>query len=353
LSVLILLAAFIGVACDSTTDPVASGTLSDPPATAATTDSAAATLDTATAGDSLAPAFATTSYTGVPFGPFGLWGSYTSVLWGPAPFTGSQSFVDASGIVTLINSARYKKQRLVLAMAGGASTNYTTYGKFDLAKWKKKMNTYNTSTIKNAVAAGVADGTILGNSLIDEPETVRWGGNITKPILDQMATYAKAMFPTLPMGVNHTTLYATWRTSERYYKVDYIYSPPLAWNTLQLGSSISAWRDKVLARASTDGVQIVWGLNPLGGGYRDNDNDGKWECPLTTTQGQGSYYPLCRMTANQLRDWGRTLIAATSGCLMLLWQYDKTYMSRTDNQQAFRDLAYTLGSKAKKSCRRP
>src|SRR6185312_10612651 len=122
------------------------------------------------------------NYTGVPFGPFGLWGSYTSVLWGPAPFTGSQSFVDASGIVTLISSARSKGQRIVLAMTGGASTNYTTSGRFDMTKWKNKMNTYNSSWIKNAVAAGVADGTVIGNSLIDEPETVRWGGNITKPM---------------------------------------------------------------------------------------------------------------------------------------------------------------------------
>jgi hypothetical protein len=59
------------------------------------------------------------------------------------------------------------------------------------------------------------------------------------------------------------------------------------------------------------------------------------------------------MTASMVREWGKTLIAATSGCTFVMWKYDGTYMGRTDNQQAFKDLAYILGSKPKKSCRRP
>jgi hypothetical protein len=350
--VLALLAALIGTACQDT-DPLATSAPSDPPAVAS--DSLTTTAD------SLAPAFATTSYSGIPFGPFGLWKSYTEVYWGPSPFTGAQNYVDAGGIVTLINSARSKRQRILLVMTGGLSTRYTTNGRFDLTKWKNKMNTFKTSTIKNAVAAGVADGTIIGNSLIDEPETKRWGWSggtnntsyITKATLDGMATYAKGIFPTLPMGVSHTTLYASWRTTQQYHVVDFVWSPPLSWNTVQAGSSVAAWRDKVLSRSRVDGVTVAWGLNPLDGGIRDGDNDGRWECPSTKTQGKGTYYPLCRMTASMVREWAKTLIAATPGCAFVIWKYDGGYMSRTDNQQAFRDVASILGSKAKKSCRRP
>ena len=53
-----------------------------------------------------------------------------------------------------------------------------------------------------------------------------------------------------------------------------------------------------------DGVTVAWGLNPLDGGIRDSDNDGAWECPSTKTQGRGTYYPLCRMTASMVREWG-------------------------------------------------
>ena len=44
-----------------------------------------------------------------------------------------------------------------------------------MAKWKNVMNTYNKSSLKTAVAAAVTDGTLIGNMLIDEPETKQWG----------------------------------------------------------------------------------------------------------------------------------------------------------------------------------
>ena len=94
-------------------------------------------------------------------------------------------------------------------MTGGATDSYTTNGQFDLAKWKKVLNTYNKTTIKNAVATAVMDGTLIGNQLIDEPETKRWGTVLTKALIDQMAVYAKTIFPTLPMGVNHAGRRAT------------------------------------------------------------------------------------------------------------------------------------------------
>jgi hypothetical protein len=115
----------------------------------------------------------------------------------------SQEYVDPTGIVIFLNCVRLKRQRVVVAMTGGLSTLYTTDGKFDMAKWKRRMNSFNTTAIKNVVAAGVADGTIIGNTILDEPETPRWGGVLTKPQLDEMAAYVKAMFPTLLVGVNY------------------------------------------------------------------------------------------------------------------------------------------------------
>ncbi len=71
--------------------------------------------------------------------------------------------------------ARQNHKRLVLAMTGGSHWNYLTNDVFDLAKWQAKMETYNTPAIKAAVAAAVADGTIIGNSVMDEPN-VSGGG---------------------------------------------------------------------------------------------------------------------------------------------------------------------------------
>jgi hypothetical protein len=293
---------------------------------------------------------ATTSPTpiavGIPYGPFGLW-SGTTTKWGPAPFTMSQSYTDVNGVVTQIAAARSMKQKLVLAMTGGSHSQFLTNGAFDLAKWKSRINQFNTSTIRTAVAAGVADGTVIGNSLMDEPEFKDWGGVMTKPMLDGMATYAKAIFPTLPMGVNHgPNGYYQWRPTEHYRVVDYVANQYNWWVTK---GDVATWRSKVLAQAATDGVQVGFSLNLLNGGVPDTD--GTYSCDGAGQAGKGLSNLNCRMTAQQVRDWGIAL--GQSGCLMFMWRLDDAFMGRTDNQQAFRDVASRLATTAAKSCRRP
>jgi hypothetical protein len=328
---------FTGASCDSTTDPLASSAPSDAP-------TAAATLDSAAISDSLHPAFASAGYSGLPFGPFGLWKSATDVYWGPAPFTGSHNYTDASNIVTQINSARNKRQRLVLAMTGGYTNRYLSNGRFDFTKWKNKMNTFKTTAIKNAVAAGVSDGTIIGNTVMDEPETRQWGGVMTKPLLDQMASYVKSMFPTLPVGVNHgPTGYYQWRTTEHYRVMDYVLNQYAHWVT---SGNVGAWRDKVLAQASKDGVTPAFSLNILNGGAQDRQ--GSYDC--SGTGGKGTYFPNCRMTPEQVSSWGRTL--GVAGCVLTMWRYDGAFLSKSANVSAMRDVASMMASRSRRSCHR-
>jgi hypothetical protein len=347
--VLALLAALVGTSCDNS-NPLASSDPSEPPTALATTDS----LPTDSVSAFAAPEFASVSYSGIPFGPFGLWKSYTDVKWGPRPFTASHNSDNASGLVTRINAARLKGHRLVLALTGGPSTHYTTNGRFDLAKWKSKLNTYNTATIRNAVAGAVADGTIIGYSMIDEPETKRWGGVVSKPLLDKMATYAKGIFPTLRMGVNHgASAFYTWRTNERYHVVDYTLNS-YGWRVNS--GNAAAYRDKVLARARLEGITAAFALSILDGGIKKTNcfTSASACCPQPQTEGFGTLLGAggynCRMTAAQLRSWGQTL--GVSGCALLLWTYDDKYMGRSDNQTAFRDVAAKLGSQPRRTCRR-
>jgi hypothetical protein len=308
---------------------------------------AATSADSAVAIDSLGPSLASVSYSGVPYGPIGIWSSWTSFYWGPAPFTGSQNFVDASGILKRIEYARSKRQRLVLAMATGPTYMFTTNGKFDYAKWKKVMNTYNTSAIKQAVAAAVSDGTIIGNMLIDEPETKRWGGVITKALLDDMARYTKSMFPTLPVGVNYGPPGYLWRRSERYRALDYIV---FQYNHNVTSGNVPAWRDAVLAQARADGVTPGFSLNILDGGRRDTD--GNYGCNGSGQAGRGTYWPNCRMTASQVKEWGQ-ILGSAGGCTLQMWRYDGAYMARSDNQGAFKTVASYMNSRPRRSCRRP
>ncbi len=293
--------------------------------------------------DPTTPAPALT-HTGIPYGPYGLYANTTEFEWGPAPFTSS---LDNSGfpkaIVKRIDAARRQRHRLVLAMTADRKL-YMTNGRFDFGKWKARMNTLNTSTIRKAVADGVADGTIVGNKLIDEPEIPQWGGVLTKPLIDQMAKYAKNIFPTLPMGITYGAPGFRWRTGERYKVLDWV-GFQYVWNFNQ--GDIAAWREAVLKQARVDGVRPVFSLNILDGGVRDKS--GAWDCPRTGGKGTRTGY--CRMTADQVRTYGRA--TGPYGCAMLMWRYDDAFMSKSANKSAFQDVASLLKSKPKRSCRRP
>jgi len=338
---IVVLAAMAGASCnDSPSDP--SGTAANPTGTAAPENPApmdSAAVDSA-AVDSAASGV---TYTGLPYGVFGLWASPTTFEWGPAPFTLSHDNTFANSILTRLSTARLNKQRMVLAMTGGPASDYKTGNKFDLSKWKNRMNTFKTPTIQSAVAAGVADGTIIGNTLMNEPETPQWGGVMTKPLLDQMAAYVKSIFPTLPVGVNYGARGYTWRPGEVYQKVDYALNQ-YAWQNN--GGNIAAWRDAVLGRMKIDGVKAAFSLNLLDGGVPDND--GTWDC--TGTGGKGTRYGKCRMTPDQVKNYGQT--AGPSGCFMLGWEYDDAFMSKSANVDAFKSVASLLATLTPKSCRR-
>jgi hypothetical protein len=292
--------------------------------------------------DPLAPTPAV-SYSGIPFGPYDLWGNPTELQWGPGPFTSSldnSSFPNS--LAKRIAAARQQHIRLVLAMTAGPEA-YITNGKFDLAKWKAKLSTMNTSEVRKAVADGVADGTVVGNKLIDEPDSPQWGGVLTKSMIDGMATYAKNIFPTLPMGIGHGASGFKWRSGERYRVLDWV-SVQYVWNYNQ--GNVNSWRDEVLNFAKANGVTPMFGLNLLNGGVRDKT--GAWDCP--NTGGKGTRTSYCRMTADQVRTYGKA--AGPSGCALLMWRYDDAFMSKSANVSAFKDVASVLNSKPRRSCKR-
>ena len=283
---------------------------------------------------------------GVPFGPFALWsGSHPATT--ALPFSVSQNYTSPQNVVSLIANARATGQKLILVLTGGGQAQYSTNGAFDLAKWQARIDQYNTAPIRDAIAAGVADGTVLGNSLMDEPEHKNWGGVMTKPLLDTMAAYAKVYFPTLPMGPSHgPNGYYLWRPNERYRVVDYVVSQYNYWVT---DANVAAWRDKVLAQAKLDGVAVAFSMNILDGG-QNAARDGAWSCPAGMSAGRGTHEPACRMTATQIRDWGKAL--GPAGCAMLMWRYEDKAMGLPDNQQAMRDVAAALAKAPRRACTR-
>jgi hypothetical protein len=289
-----------------------------------------------------------TGATGIPFGPYGAWDG-TTLKSNTAVFTGSINSVNASALVTRITEARSKGMQLMTAMTGGHDP-YLTDGVFDMAKWKARMDTYNTPTIRQAVAAAVADGTIIGNSVMDEPHVYglgdgnTWGpqGTMTKARVDSMCGYVKAIFPTLPVGVVHQ--HHVFEPTKSYKVCEFIVDQ----YSLKYGD-VYAFRDAGLALAKRDGIAIAFSLNILNGGIQAA-RDGQWNCPLTTTAGRGTFDPNCRMTPAQVREFGLTL--GTAGCAMMMWRYDDAFMANSENQRAFADIASRLATQPARACRR-
>jgi hypothetical protein len=279
---------------------------------------------------------------GVPYGPYGLWRDYTTLKSYRAPFTTSLNYSDARGILKQIAAARRANQRLILAMTGGGHEPYKTRGKFDMGKWKRRMDTFNKKEIKAAVAQGVRDGTIIMNNIMDEPNVKSWGGVMTKGRLDEMARYVKRIFPTLPVGV---AVVHTWRPQERFRAVDAIITQ-YSWYM----GNVTSWKNEALKVARQNGTSIAFALNILNGGVQS------WKtkaCPLGTTGGRGTMgrnHPACRMTATQVREWSKTL--GPAACAMIMWRYDDAFMAKAANRKAFQDASAALKNASSRSCRR-
>jgi hypothetical protein len=298
--------------------------------------------------------------TGVPYGTFNLFNSTTTVQ--PGPFSLSHTWDEPGSIVARITAARNMGVKLMLVMTGGhsgylkAGGNTSTNTQFDIVKWKARMDEFNSTAIKQAIAAGVQDGTIIGASVMDEPNHRDWGGMVTKATLDEMARYVKGQFPSLPVGV---VIVHWWRSTERYHDIDFIVDQYDWWQSPNgpgggQSGNVPGWRDAALAMAQANGISIAFSMNILNGGIQDLTSPDRleaWRCPTNTTGGRGFRTPACRMHATQVRDWGKTL--GVAGCALLMWRYEDPFMTRLDNQQAFKDVADKLVTVPGKSCKRP
>jgi hypothetical protein len=258
----------------------------------------------------------------------------------PIHYTASLDGYTASSIVGRLNTARSKGLRVLMNMTGGSHDNYKTDGVFDYAKWKARMDTYNTPEIRQAVAAAVADGTIIGNSVMDEPANVSptkgWGpeGYMTKARVDGLCLYVQQMFPTLPVGVVHD--HRVLEPEKNYQHCDFV----LSQYRLSKGP-VREFRDGGVAFAKRSGIAIAFSLNILHGGEPGTDCE-KW--------GDDPRGLLCPMTAGQVQEWG--VLLGTPSCVLNMWRYERAYYDKPEIQRALGQVAETLRNLPAKSCRR-
>lgn len=291
---------------------------------------------------------------GIPFGLFGTWDG-TDLRPGSEVLTLTYGMERPGTILARIAYARSRGLRMVTVMTGGGRARYLTDGAFDMEKWKAVMDRFDAPDIKAGVAQAVADGTLIGNVVMDEPfnqggrgnEKNSWGprGTMTKARVDQMCGYAKAIFPTLPEGVFQDYRLAKEAT---YHSCDFITSQYRASK-----GSLEEYRDGALELCKRDHLACSFAINVLDGGtpvkkQRGQDDYGPGDCPVPSTGGKGTYFPNCRMTPDQVREAGKVL--GPSGCFLTGFRYDEEFMANPENQKALRDVAAMLATRPADRC---
>jgi len=274
---------------------------------------------------------------GIPFGPF------TTRYDSGDDFTLYFSGQTPGDIVGRMREARRAGRKLMLAMTGGAHRRYMTDGVFDMGKWMREMGKYDTPRIREAVAAAVADGTIIGNSVMDEPHNVspdnRWGpaGTMNKGRVDTMCAYVKRIFPTLRVGVVHD--YRVFDPGNTYSSCEFVVS-----QYREAKGPVGVYRDGGLAFARRNGISIAFSMNILDGGSRVKG------CPVPQTGGPGTSGANCRMRPDQVREYG--LVLGPAGCAFTMWRFDSAFMAQEENRRAFKDIAARLATLPARSCGR-
>jgi hypothetical protein len=284
-----------------------------------------------TAGTVTVETLAAGTQPGIVFGSYGMEVSHlNSVHTGTLRGGG----ITEDNILSMLSGIRAKGGRMVLKMCMGEDKYVKNPdGTFSLTKWKSLVDRFK----KVNLDPYIADGTLLGHFLIDEPHrTAKWGGKvISQATVEAMALYSKQAWPNLATLVR---VAPTWLASApvTYRSLD------AGW--LQYGSDKGDPARLVASEtaiAKNKGLGLVIGLNILDGGNGSSGVRGwsrnKWA-----------------MSAAEIRTYGTALLNQPYGCGFFNWTYQffgPTYYSRTDIKSAMSELSSKAKAHVRTSCR--
>jgi hypothetical protein len=267
--------------------------------------------------------FASSFRGGIPFGvfhlPMNMYGEpYSAALLNISSYT--------SSLLPYLQAARQSGLRVVLSFVGAENYYQNRDRTLNLEKWKKRVDAYRGIDFSSYLA----DGTIIGHYIVDEPhDPVNWGGKpIPKSTIDEMARHSKRLWPTMPVIVR---TYATWMKGYKWKYVDAAWAQYSARH-----GSVSGFIEKEVRAAKESGLALVSGFNLSNGG--DSGLTGYFQNPYA-------------MGPRELRDWGSVLLAHPYICAFVMWKYDSRYLGRSDVKSAMANLSQKARNHPSRSCR--
>jgi hypothetical protein len=239
--------------------------------------------------------------------------------------------VTPENVLDLLAGSRAKGARILLKMSMGADDHIqNSNGTFSMTKWKGLVDRFR----KVNLGPYIADGTILGHFIIDEPHrAVKWGGKIIPhATVEAMAAYSKGIWPTMHTFV-HTQTQWLASTPVIYTHLD------ANWAAYAAGKGeVTRWITNEISYAKSKRLGVMIGMNVLDGGNGSSGIAG-------TIKGRYS------MSASELRTYGTALLNQSYGCAFILWQHNLTYYGRSAIKSAMADLSTKARNHVKTSCR--
>ena len=266
------------------------------------------------AGEVEAAASSPTGFAGIPFGAF----AQPLTVYGPTYTGGHLNPEKPESLLSRLAIIRAAKGRVVLALVGGPAKYINPDGTFNFDLWKVALDRFTAVDFSSYIA----DGTVIGNLLIDQPNCPAcWGGQaIPQETVEAMAHYSKSLWWNMATIARADP---TWLSdfSGQYVDLD------AGWaQYVTRKGDVNTYLADNAAAAQSEGLTLILGLNLLNGGLNQEN-----------------------LTASQIKNFGSVLLGSSAACAFISWKYDTAYFSRTDIKSALE----LLSKKAKRHAATP
>jgi hypothetical protein len=263
------------------------------------------------------------THVGIPIGPYHL----PPESYG-AGFSGALLAARPDSLLIALQAARRASARILISLVGSEIRFVDEDGHFSLAVWKRRVDRFREIDFSSYIA----DGTIIGHYIMDEPhDPTNWGGRaVSHADIDEMARYSKELWPSMATIIRGKPDYL------KGYQYQYL---DAAWMqyTVRFGP-IEGFISSNVQDAKASGLALVAGLNVINGGSPTSGIPGRRE---------GKF----GMSASELKAWGSALLAEPYTCAFIVWEYDSAYFSRPGIKAAFEELGKQAQGYPKKPCR--
>jgi type 1 fimbria pilin len=214
--------------------------------------------------------------------------------------------------VSTINSARANGMQLILSLAGTKARWTNGDGTFNKAMYKARLDAMKADDGADAaITNGLADGTIFGGHIFDEPyaRNVYGGQQISAADVEWACAYTKSLWAITAIVAMHVDSYPNDIPSCDVYWSQY--SMPKG--------DVTAYRNSQLALAATYGKQVIMGIN------------------VTHFMQPGTG---AAITADQLRHYGGILASTSVAVALFMWRFEADWYAGSGIAAA---VAYVQG----------